>query len=88
MRAALLAGIAFSAGILFPSAAQAAQPETLTQALVEAYNNNATLQQQRACLRATDEGVPTALAGWRPTVAFTESAGRITGSETEQIKSV
>ena len=87
MRASLLAGIAFSAGaILFPSAGRAAPPETLTQALVEAYNNNATLQEQRASLRATDEDVPTALSGWRPTVAFTELAGRVTGNETEQVE--
>ena len=87
MRASLLAGIAFSAGaILLPSAGRAAPPETLTQALVEAYNNNATLQEQRASLRATDEDVPTALSGWRPTVAFTGSAGRITGNETEQVE--
>ena len=87
MRASLLAGIAFSAGaILFPSAGRAAPPETLTQALVEAYNNNATLQEQRASLRATDEDVPTALSGWRPTVAFTKLAGRVTGNETEQVE--
>jgi outer membrane protein len=66
------------------SLAQAAPPETLTQALVEAYNNNATLQEQRAVLRATDENVPTALAGWRPTVEMTGTFGRVTGSETEQ----
>jgi outer membrane protein len=85
MRSSLLAGIALSGGLLMvPGAVRAAPPETLTQALVEAYNNNATLQQQRASLRATDEDVPTALSGWRPSVAFTESAGRVTGSETEQ----
>lgn len=85
MRSFLLGGIALGAGLLLaPDAARAAQPETLTQALVEAYNNNATLQQQRASLRATDEGVPTALAGWRPTVAFTGSAGRVSANETEQ----
>ncbi len=75
-RSTLLVGIAFSAGLaIVPGAARAAPPETLTQALVEAYENNATLQQQRASLRATDEGVPTALSGWRPTVAFTEFGG-------------
>ena len=48
-----------------PARAQA--PSTLTQALVQAYNNNATLQEQRASLRATDETVPTAFpVGARP----------------------
>jgi len=46
----------------------AAQPRTLQDALASAYSNNPTLQTSRAQLRATDEGVPQALAGWRPTV--------------------
>ncbi len=58
-------------------------PSTLTQALVDAYENNSTLQEQRASLRQTDEDVPTALSGWRPTIEVTGSAGPITGSETE-----
>ncbi len=45
-----------------------AQPRTLQDALASAYSNNPTLQGSRAQLRATDEGVPQALAGWRPTV--------------------
>ena len=56
---------------------------SLTQALAEAYDNNATLQEQRASLRATDETVPTAFpAGGRPS-RFTETAGQVTGNETE-----
>lgn len=43
-------------------------PHTLQEALASAYLTNPTLQQARATLRATDEQVPTALAGWRPTV--------------------
>jgi outer membrane protein len=69
-------------------AASAAPPDTLTEALVEAYANNATLQEQRATLRQTDEGVPTALAGWRPTVTLNGTAGRITGTTTETASSV
>jgi len=53
-----------------PAAAQ-----TLTEALSYAYNNNPQLLAQRALLRATDEQVPQALSGWRPTVAFTGEAG-------------
>jgi outer membrane protein len=79
LRVALLAGFA---GLIFlPSVARASSPATLTDALVEAYNNNATLQQQRAALRQADEGVPTALSGWRPTVQLSGDLGHIFGTE-------
>ena len=81
-RAALLAGVAL-AGAFMPSLrpAFADSPATLTDALVEAYNNNATLQEQRAALRQTDEQVPTALSGWRPTVQVTSTVGRTSGNQ-------
>lgn len=43
-------------------------PRTLQEALAAAYLTNPQLQQERATLRAADEQVPTALAGWRPTI--------------------
>jgi outer membrane protein len=49
--------------------------QTLTQALADTYNTNPQLLAQRALLRATDEGVPQALANWRPTVNFTGQVG-------------
>ena len=55
--------------------APAAQAQTLTEALSQAYNNNPTLLAARAQLRATDEGVPQALAGWRPTVSLAGAYG-------------
>lgn len=61
------------ASVLVVAAPAAAQ--TLTEAFAYAYNNNPQLLAQRASLRATDESVPQALAGWRPTVTFTGSAG-------------
>jgi outer membrane protein len=51
-------------------------PDTLVQALAEAYANNATLQEQRAALREADENVPTAISGWRPTISISSSVGR------------
>ncbi|MCC2662624.1 MAG: type secretion outer membrane protein TolC family [Geminicoccaceae bacterium] len=42
--------------------------QTLEDALVAAYLTNPNLEAQRAALRATDELVPQALDGWRPTV--------------------
>jgi outer membrane protein len=61
-------------------------PETLVQALTEAYYNNATLQEQRAALRQTDENVPTAISGWRPTITLTGSTGR-SSSTVNQVSS-
>ncbi len=52
-----------------------AQARTLQDALAAAYSNNPTLQTSRAQLRATDEGVPQALAGWRPTVVVAGTVG-------------
>lgn len=49
--------------------------QTLEDALVKAYQGNPTLKSERARLRATDEGVPQALSGWRPTVEVSGSYG-------------
>jgi outer membrane protein len=46
-----------------------ASAHTLEQALVQAYRNNPQLNSQRAVVRETDEAVPQALSGYRPTVA-------------------
>ena len=46
-----------------------AYAETLSEALASAYLSNPTLRAARAGQRATDEQVPQALSGWRPTVA-------------------
>jgi outer membrane protein len=50
-------------------------PHTLAEALAATYANQPALQAERAKLRATDENVPTALAGWRPTVVVAGGAG-------------
>jgi outer membrane protein len=42
--------------------------ETLSEALAAAYSGNPTLRAERARQRGTDEQVPQALSGWRPTV--------------------
>jgi len=54
---------------------QPALADTLEQALTYAYVNNPQINSQRAVVRATDEGVPTALAGYRPKVTVTANAG-------------
>jgi outer membrane protein len=50
--------------------------QTLQETLATAYENNATLNAQRARLRATDEQVPQALSGYRPTVSAFSEVGR------------
>jgi outer membrane protein len=49
--------------------------DTLEWALVQAYQNNPTLNAQRANLRAQDEAVPQALSGYRPRVSLTATVG-------------
>ena len=50
-------------------------PHTLNEALAATYSNQPALQAERAKLRATDENLPTALSGWRPTVVLGGTAG-------------
>ncbi len=54
-------------------------PHTLAQTLGLAYETNPQLTGERAHVRSTDENVPTALAGWRPTIAVTTSYGYAAG---------
>jgi outer membrane protein len=73
-------GLAIGLAIAFVAGgAEAKSPRTLAEALAAAYANNPTLQAARAGLRATDETVAAALAGWRPQVSFAGSAGMAAG---------
>jgi outer membrane protein len=49
--------------------------DTIEWALVQAYQNNPSLNAQRAALRATDENVPQALSGYRPKLSMTAQGG-------------
>ena len=73
MRRSLLATCA-GAGLLSAHGSDA-RADALSDALIDAYNTNPQILAERANLRATDESVPQALAGWRPTVTFTGSGG-------------
>jgi outer membrane protein len=53
----------------------AARADTLEGALGYAYVNNPQINAQRALVRATDESVPTALAGYRPKAVATANIG-------------
>ena len=68
----VLSGALFAGALAFT---QGAAAQTLEDALVYAYQNNPALQAQRARLRAVDEEVPAALAGWRPTVEIAGDIG-------------
>jgi outer membrane protein len=54
-------------------ATSGASADTLIWALTQAYQNNPTLNAQRAAVRATDETVPQALSGYRPRVSLSAS---------------
>jgi outer membrane protein len=74
---ALLAGCALTAITALAAASEVqvvggrSGVGTLEAALIQAYQNNPQLNAQRAAARATDEAVPTALAGYRPRVSGT-----------------
>ncbi len=60
----------------WPLAPLSVRADSLEGALVQAYQNNPTLNAQRASVRATDEGVPQALSGYRPKVTANGSIGQ------------
>src|SRR5215467_2660139 len=61
--------------VLWAPLAPLAHADTLDGALVLAYQNNPSLNAQRAAVRATDETVPQALSGYRPRVTFNGTVG-------------
>ena len=72
MRRVVYASVAAGIGVF---AGASAHGETLEEALASTYNTNPQILAERANLRGIDEGVPQALAGWRPTVTFNGSIG-------------
>src|SRR5579872_3675886 len=66
----------------------AAAADTLEWALVQAYQNNPSLNAQRAALRAMDENVPQALSGYKPKLSITANAGEnFTSQQTQSFSS-
>ena len=68
-------GAATVVAVVMAGMCPAARAETLDSALAKAYQNNPQLNAQRAIVRQTDEAVPQALSGYRPTISVTSSAG-------------
>jgi TolC family type I secretion outer membrane protein len=58
---------------------------TLEEALVDVYVGNPELAAGRARLRATDELVPQALAGWRPTITLDTGVEGVTGQSRSSV---
>jgi len=58
--------------------------DTLEGALIQAYQNNPSLNAQRSALRALDENVPIALSGYRPRVTATATVGALGQQETSK----
>jgi outer membrane protein len=84
-RATVSVAALLAAGLDLP-----AHAETLHEALTLAYQSNPKLDAERARLRATDEGVTQAKAGFRPTAAASATAGaqRQTSSPQQQTDGV
>ncbi|HXI07703.1 MAG: TolC family outer membrane protein [Bradyrhizobium sp.] len=70
LRSGICLGVIVCVGFAVPAAA-----ESLPDALARAYQTNPQLNGERARQRATDENVPQALAGYRPQIVATLSAG-------------
>jgi outer membrane protein len=71
LRSSICLGVVFCVLL----AAAAARAEGLPEALAKAYQSNPQLNAERARQRATDENVPQALAGYRPQIVASLSAG-------------
>jgi outer membrane protein len=77
-----IVGIAYAVPLF---AAAPVRGETVESALVKAYQNNPSLNSQRASVRATDEAVPQALSGYRPRVTITATGGEQSLSSTSKV---
>src|ERR1700728_2052576 len=64
-----------AAGAAMGALSSQAAADTLEWALVQAYQNNPSLNSQRAALRVVDENVPQALSGYRPKLSLTGNGG-------------
>jgi outer membrane protein len=74
-RPARVLGTAIGLAVTVLAGGQALAADTIAGAMASAYLGNPTLQAERARQRATDEQVPQALSGWRPTVVLQGDGG-------------
>src|SRR5580658_7165038 len=72
LRRRVVYGVVVALAASHPSA----HADTLPGALIQTYTCNPQLNSQRAVVRATDEGVPQALSGYKPRITATASTGQ------------
>jgi outer membrane protein len=76
LRSGICLGVVTCLGFAAPGfIVTTASAESLPEALAKAYQTNPQLNAERARQRATDENVPQALAGYRPQIVASLSAG-------------
>ncbi len=73
--------------VIYLSMAVAIRADTLNGALINAYQNNPQLNSQRAVTRETDEQVPQALSGYKPTISATVSTSQAYTSQVTKLES-
>ena len=71
----VVTGAAAAALLMAAAGPRPVLADTIEAALVRAYQSNPQLNAQRAQVRSTDENVPQALSGYRPTVNLIATAG-------------
>src|SRR5215831_15947234 len=71
----VVTGAAAAALLLAAAGPTPVLADTIEAALVRAYQTNPQLNAQRAQVRSTDENVPQALSGYRPTINLNASVG-------------
>jgi outer membrane protein len=83
----LLRAAAFAALVAGAPLAGTATAESLTDALIRAYQTSPLLQESRAALRGLDEGVPQARSRMRPQVGLGASAARSWDTRLQEVRS-
>lgn len=71
----------FSALLLASALSTTASAETIFEAMNAAYENNPTLQSQRAYLRSIDENAAIARSGFRPNLSLNGSYGEVNSND-------
>ena len=71
----------FSALLLASALSTTASAETIFEAMSAAYENNPTLQSQRAYLRSIDENAAIARSGFRPNLSLNGSYGEVNSND-------
>src|SRR5262249_44056501 len=73
--------------VILSTVALMGRADTLKGARTNAYQNNPQLNSQRAVVRQTDEQVPQALSGYKPTVTATASTAQAYTSTVSKVTS-